>query len=591
VALAAGVLVSPAAAAPALHVIPFPGTPDASPVSRVIFISLPRSSLQSVTVTGTQSGNHFGHFTSLPDGAGTAFQPDRPFTPGETVRVRADLRSPSASTALGDPGASVLRFSFTVAVRPTPPARSSSMGNRWGGQWPTEFSAHGQAPTQSFHSAPGLHPPQVALTHDLDTVSGDIFLNPTGGTDQGGPMILDGRGRLVWFDPIDGPYSSNLQVQRYRSQPVLTWSQEIRSTSGRLLSSDLIMNRSYRIVQVLHVGDGYTFTGNHEFILTPQGTAFVETTLPVKANLTSIGGSPNGSVNEAVIQELDVRTGQVLWEWHELGHVPVSASHTGRPPAWPPYDAFHLNSIQLLPNGNLLISDRNTWAVYEIDKQTGSVIWSLGGRHSSFKMRAGVHFEWQHDAHLVGNTLTLFDDAALPQEERQSSAKVLRLNTTTMTASLVARYVESPPVLASAAGSAQTLPNGNIFVGWGTRPEFSEYTPAGRQIFTGSLPPDVWSYRAYRFPWHAQPLTRPSVAVSPQAGGPIKVFASWNGATQVASWRVLGGARPGALKALARAARSGFETTIAVAGQPRYVAVEALDARGKVLGTSAVRRG
>ncbi len=589
VALAFGVLVAPAAAAPALHVIPFPGTPDANAFSRVIFSSLRPSNLHAVVVTGSRSGTHTGRLTLLPDDAGTAFVPAKPFTAGEQVRVRAMLNSAAAGTASGDPGSKLLRFSFQVAVTARAPgAGSAHDGSGLAGV--ADESPRSQLPTQSFHSAPGLHPPLVRMSPDSDTASGDIFLTPTE-TKQTGPMILNSRGQLVWFDPIPGPYTANLQVQRYQHQPVLTWSQETRATSRPWISRDVIMSPSYRIVRILHAGDGYAITGVHEFILTSQGTAFIDVSAPVKTNLASVGGPAEGSVRDSVIQELDVKTGQVLWEWHALGHVPVSDSYSGRPPSWPPYDAFHLNSIQALPNGNLLISLRNTWGVYEIDRQTGKVIWSLGGRHSSFKMGSRANFEWQHDAHLVGHTLTLFDDAAFPQEERVSSAKVLRLNPARMAASLVARYQASPPLLTGAAGSTQSLANGNVFVGWGRQPDFSEYTAAGRRVFTASMPGAVWSYRAYRFPWHAQPLTRPSLALSSAPDGGLTVYASWNGATQVAAWRVLGGSRPGALRALTQAPRSGFETAVGLATRPRYVAAQALSADGKLLGTSGVHSG
>jgi hypothetical protein len=280
----------------------------------------------------------------------------------------------------------------------------------------------------------------------------------------------------------------------------------------------------------------------------------------------------------------------MLWEWHMLGHVPLTATYpTGSGPG-APLDYCHMNSIQTLPNGNLLISARNTWAVYEINKETGHVVWSLGGKSSSFTMGAGTNFEWQHDAHMVGDTVTLFDDGALPQEEQQSSAKVLRLDTSSMTASLVHRYTHSPPVLASLAGSVQILANNNVFVGWGREPKFSEYTSGGRQIFNASLPLGVYSYRAYRFAWRGQPTTRPSVAISNQSGGEVKVYASWNGATNVAAWRVEGGSSPRALHSLGQSRRTGFETTLTLHSPGRYLVVQALNAGGKVLAASQVHR-
>jgi outer membrane protein assembly factor BamB len=309
------------------------------------------------------------------------------------------------------------------------------------------------------------------------------------------------------------------------------------------------------------------------------------------ANLSGLGGPSKGTVIDGVVQEVNIKTGQLLWEWHSLGHVPLSASYEPvTHKSWPPYDYFHLNSIQQLPNGNLLISARNTWALYEISHQTGQVIWTLGGKYSDFKMGRGTNFEWQHDARLHMGVLSVFDDADTPQEEPQSSAKLLRLNEHAHTVTLIRRFTHSPPLLTPEMGSTQTLANGNVFVGWGKDPDFSEYTPRGRQIFNASAALGVVFYRVFRFPWTGRPHTRPSLAVSRRRGD-TTVYASWNGATQVRAWRVLAGPRAHALKPLGvRAPRRNFETEIRLVSRLRYFAVQALDGRGKVLGTSAPAR-
>jgi hypothetical protein len=445
-------------------------------------------------------------------------------------------------------------------------------------------------PTQSFRSEPGLHPPDVTVTSDPDTTSGDILLAPYD-TPQPGPMILDSRGRLVWFRRLRRGPATNLEVQRYRGHEVLTWWQGVFSGQGRAVAGqDMVLNSSYRTVAVLHAGHGYV-ADPHEFQITPQGTALIDAWVPVRADLSRVGGPSRGTVLDCVVQELSIPSGRVLWEWHSLGHVPLSASYAGRPAGSSPYDYFHLNSIQQLPDGNLLISARNTWAVYKISRSTGRVLWTLGGKHSSFTMGPGTGFEWQHDARLhADGTLTLFDDAALPQEEPQSSAKALAIDTQTMRASLVRQYDHSPPVLSGTQGSAQLLPGGDVFVGWGSQPYFSEYSPSGRQIFSGSFALGVESYRAYRFPWTGRPATKPAMAVSRQAGARPWVYASWNGATQVTAWRVLGGPNPGALHPLGQPTpRQGFETVIRPDSAPAYLAVQALGRGGGVLATSTVR--
>lgn len=592
-ALAALAFTATAVRAAGLHVIPFPGTPDASPQSPIIFSSLTRSELTSVRVVGSESGTHTGRIVALPAGAGVAFAPAQRFTPGESVHVRARLNSGAAGTASGDPGATELNFSFQIGVAaggglsPTQSLPSSPAAAHPDDSGESLISGSLPPNTRSFVSEPELHPPVVAMSSDPDTTSGDIFLAPSYSY-QTGPMILNSRGNLLWFRPDGSIWTANLEVQRYEGHPVLTWWEH----PPHNVRQDVIMDSSYRTIAVFKDVDGYA-PDIHEFQITPQNTAIIDAVDPVKADLSSVSGPSNGTVDDDVILEVNISTGQVLWEWHVLGHVPLTASYL-TPYRSYPFDYFHLNSIQQLPDGDLLVSSRNTWAVYLISKQTGQIIWTLGGKSSSFTMDSGTNFEWQHDAHLMGDRLTLLDDAwGAPRgaaEESQSSAKVMDVDTANMTVSLVHAYHHSPPLLTGSMGSVQSLPNGNIFVGWGAEPDFSEYTPGGQQIFNGTLALGVESYRAYRFSWTGQPLTPPSLAAAPRSGGGLVVYASWNGATQVAAWRVLGGSSKVALtQVLANAPWRGFETAIKVSGKPRYVEVQALSPKGKVLGTSMPR--
>jgi hypothetical protein len=555
-----------------LHMIPFPGTPDATPHTEIVFSSLAPGNLTSVAVVGSRSGSHPGRLEQLPDRAGVAFVPDRPFLPGERVHVGAKLRS---GREVSD--------EFTVAV----PARP------WGDRASSAHST-GIRNGMSFHSAPGLHPPTLTVSGQPDSRPGDIFLTPRNSYQrdvqiQHGAMIINGRGQLVWFQQSSpGSVDINLEVQRYQRQSVLTWWEGTNSFSNGF---DVVASSSYRTLATVRLGPASAdyATDAHEFQITRQGTALVEGYAGVHANLRKLGGSADGVVQDDVIQEVDIKTGQVLWEWHAYGHVPLSASYI-RPSGSSWFDYFHLNSIQQLPDGNLLVSARNTWAIYEISRSTGKVIWTLGGKRSSFSMGRAARFEWQHDAHMIGHTVSVFDDASdgPQQEEAQSSAKFLTLNMSTMRAVLQRRYRHSPGLLSVSQGSVQVLPDGNVFVGWGADPEFSEYTPGGRQIFDASFVLGVNTYRAYRFPWVGHPSTPPALAVSAPSPEEVTLYASWNGATQVTAWRVLGGPSGSSLQQVARAAKTGFETTIRLRSARRVFEVQALGAAGQVLGTSMV---
>ncbi len=599
-ALAACCLVALGVAAPVraasgvdLHVIPFPGTPDAAPHTDVIFSALRPAELRSVTVTGSRSGRHGGRLELLPAGSGTTFVPARPFKAGETVRVIANLRSPQAGTASGDRGARKLSFAFRISEPPTPASLPDDRTPARGIPTESWMSSPSYGQTQYFHSEPNLRPPVVKVTPDPDATSGDIFIGPQN-SPQAGPMILNASGQLVWFDRINGGLGvANVGVERYLGKPVLTW--WYGRAGGNVVSNpsgDVIMNRSYQRVATVHAGYGYA-TDEHDFQLTSRGTAYLDSVVLTQGSLTGVGGPAKGPVADYVLQEVDVKTGTVLWEWHALGHVPIDASYMRYTAGEHFYDYFHLNSIQPLPDGNLLISARDTCALYEISRTTGKVIWTLGGKHSSFKMGPGTTFWWQHDARLHGSMLSLFDDGALPERESQSSAEFLRIDAATREVSLIKRFTHYPPLLASAGGSTQPLPNGDVFVGWGTQHEFTEFSPTGRQIFNGAYPLRVGSYRAFRFPWIGQPRTRPSLAVARSSGarGHVTMYASWNGATQVRAWRVLGGSSPHDLRPVGvTAGRQGFETTIAFRSRLRYFAVQALGAGKKVLGTSGPER-
>jgi hypothetical protein len=565
-----------------LDVQPFPGTPDASPQTAISFPALSPSQIRTVMVTGSRSGIHGGGLSPLPDGRGTAFTPGRPFANAERVTVRASLRSASAGAASGARGTDAISFSFGVAA-PLPNPRGAVAG--MSPQLPTVRhdvrDANGF--THSFRSAPGLHPPIQWLSGaDPDPGSGYIF-GDAQNTIQPGPIILDPAGHLVWFEPLHQSAALDVQVQRYQGQSVLTFWQGYVIPPGVGVGRGVILDHSYQTIATVTAGNGYQ-ADLHEFQITSHGTALLTAYAPVKASLQSVGGPRNGSVLDCIVQEVDIATGKVLWEWHAFGHVHLAESYAGKPTA-KPYDFFHVNSVQQLPNGNLLVSARHTSGVYEINKHTGKIVWVLGGKHSSFKVGKGANFAWQHDAQMLPDgTITVFDNGAgLYKSESQSRA--LRIRLSGQRATLVRGYAHKPSLLSENEGNVQVLPDGNLFVGFGSSPYFSEFRSGGRQLFSIRMKAPLQSYRAYRFGWWGQPTSPPSISVSPSTGR-TRVYASWNGATAVASWQVLAGPNPGALTPVASGQRSSFETVLSTPNPGPYYAVRALASDGRTLGTS-----
>ena len=581
--------VSAALAGARVTVSPGPGVRDASTTVQISFLGVAAGELSRVVVKGAHSGAHAGHLLAYSQGDGASFVPERPFDPGELVTVHAVLSEAGKSTPFA--------WSFTVAVPDDPGSADVTESTS-----PSSAPAPAPKEYQSFHSRPELRPPDVTVSAKAQSATGgDLFLAPYSGIGQYGPMILGEHGELIWFKSLSpaGTRAANLRVQQYEGRPVLTWWQDPLIADGSKTAGEVIANSAYQTVAVVRAGNGYQ-PDLHEFQITPQGTAWITVYDAIDCNLASVGGPKDGAIADTLLQEIDLKTGLVMYEWHSLDHVPLANSYASAASAskGEPFDYFHINSIDTELNGDLLVDSRNTWAAYDVDPKTGQVRWQLGGKHSSFKLGPGAATAWQHDARQQPDgAITFFDNGAFPAVHPQSRAIELALDPATMTATLVRSYEHQNPLVAGSQGNVQTLANGDWMVGWGQAGYLSEVNPAGQVLFNAHLPPDWESYRTFALPWSGQPAEPPRLAVvassSGGSAGGATVYASWNGATELTSWRVLAGSSPSALAPVGSAAKAGFETAIPLSGAAagRYFAVQALSASGAVLGTSHTIEG
>jgi hypothetical protein len=410
---------------------------------------------------------------------------------------------------------------------------------------------------------------------------------PQGATS--GLMILDTSGDLVWFKPLPGlseiPF--NFRVQTYKGRPTLTWFQGAvvdAHGAGHYVLAD---NTYQQIGQV--VSTGYP-CDLHEFIITPEDTA-------LHTAYDDAAYKHNGvPVFVGHAQEVDIATNDLLFDWASYPRVGLDLSYTQ--PSQTYFDYFHINSIDLWPgpDRNLLISARNTSAVYLVDRQTMQVVWQLGGKGSDFTMEAGSRFWFQHDARALADSsgLSLFDDASAPCPETFASGKVLDLDTGTMTASLRHRYLHADgEINTPSQGNCQLLAEGGHVVGWGFRPYFSVYGPSSEGtlgaplLLDGRFPRSADSYRTFLFDWRGDPPeSEMAVVVQPAAiAGRLTAWVSWNGATEVVAWRVNGGPSTAAMSPLVTAPKVGFETAIDFIGEgASYFDVEAMDVTGQIIG-------
>jgi outer membrane protein assembly factor BamB len=555
-----------ARARPAISVFPTAQTVAASATTTVTFRDVDADDLGDVSVTGSRSGPHPGRLLEHSDGDGVTFVPDRPFTPGERVTVDAGRRIAGVNDD---------RTSFGVAAPPgvpDPPFDDAEAPARDG--------------VRTYRTRRDLRPPAVTVeTRATDGRPRDVFVAPKRGATQQGPMIVDGDGTLLWFRPLPGDQQAfDFRPQTYRGEPVLTWWQG-RMRLYRGVGVGRILDASYREVATVRAANGYDFDA-HEFQLTPEGTALLISYVPVAWDLSELGGRSDGVVEDCVVQEIDVETGELRFEWHALGAIGLGESYRPAPTkAGQMHDPFHLNSVGLDTDGNLLISARHTNAVYKLDRHTGEIIWRLGGKESDFDMQPGAAFALQHDARRrADGAITLFDNVSedLPAKGKRSRGLALRLDEQAGTASVAAAREHPDALLSPTQGSMQNLDGGGALVGWGgDQPYFTEFDADGRVVFDARFArDDVESYRAYTGSWSAAGEGVPAV-VARRAGGAVSVLVSWNGATEVASWRAVPEIGPQVIVPKRR-----FETAIRLRRPVRAVVVQALDASGAVIGTS-----
>lgn len=471
----------------------------------------------------------------------------------------------------------------------------------------------------SFVSEPNLHPMKITVnTFDPCTSSGLIFLAPysfssTAIYGQPGSLILDNEGNPTWFRPLCSPnlMNTDFRMQTLYGKPVLTFWQGTLATppaytnapggSSEPGSCYYILDDTYAIIKTVSAQRGYT-SDIHEFLLTPNNTALLLSTKTVPMDLTTYGGPKEGYVQDFAIQEIDLNTNELLFFWDALEHIPLSDSYEPASNATRSgniWDAFHLNSIGLTDSvDDIIVSGRNTWTIYRINKPSGSILWHLGGKQTDFTIESGAEFSWQHDARfLPNNFVSMFDDNSDNSLEPgpPSHGLILQLDLVNMAANVYRIYFHDPNIIVASQGNVQSLSNGHKFVGWGQSQYYSEYSEAGNTeinpalnlLYAAQMPGSNYSYRAFRNNWIGRPFYPPSIGIA-SINGQITVYASWNGSTETTRWQVWAGPKAKKLSLAGTVDKSGFESSLPVSAKGPYFQVKALDTNGRVIGESKI---
>lgn len=557
-------------------VSPLPGTPEASPQTQVSFLGARAAQLRSVSVIGSRTGRHAGRLRSYNSATGTSFIPNAAFAEGEQVSVCATVRTGK--------GLRRVATSFQVAS----PAHL---------KYEAPFELPGtRGDAMAYHSV-DLKAPKIYVTHKAGLLSapGDIFATPYAGPGEHGAMIFESSGELVWFHRPPNPDwgIADLRPQIWQGHEDLIWWQGLINTFGFGTGEDVIANDAYEPVARIKGGNGIP-ADLHDMQLTASGAAYITVYYPVWTSVPIPGGK--GAVRRAVVldsavQEIDVRTGLVMWEWQSLGHVPLSQSRM-KAPSSGPYDYFHIDSLQVLPGGKLLICARNAWGVYAIAPHTGGIAWQLGTSKSSLQLASGVLFGWPEEAQMLpSGQLAIYDGGA--QSVSRPRGEVLDLEWSNNTASLASGGQlpgSSGTPREVGQGSVQPLADGNWLLDFGGLPSMTEFDSEGNVIYEARFPAGEVGYRVYRAPWQGQPKVAPNLLAANSGSGSATIttsYMSFDGATDVADWRLFGGSSARTLEALATAPATGFETAISTHAVADVLA-QALNAAGEVIGESKV---
>ncbi|TSI18487.1 arylsulfotransferase family protein [Brevibacterium aurantiacum] len=452
-----------------------------------------------------------------------------------------------------------------------------------------------------FHTRPDLNPPKIDIDVSSQQPEDDneleTFLAPKGQTaDDGeswvGGLILAPDGEPVWIRQGSGQMW-DLRVQEYRNEPVLTWWEglaETPETAGEVVMLDDSYNE---IARVGMGGDLAHKTADlHETTITDDETMLLLSYIKTQTDLRSVGGPKDGWAWEGVVQEVDIASGEPVVEWRSLDDIPVDQTQSklkdGEGTEEEPFDYIHLNSASVDDDGDsLLVSARNTHAIYQLDRKSADVNWVLGGSASDFEMGEGAAFAWQHDAvRRDDGKITLFDNHAAP---RLGDSRGLRLDVDegAQKVSVDTEYPAPDDRSSGSQGNLQELDNGNVVIGWGSEPYFSEFTNDGKLLYDATFTGGS-NYRAYRFDWQATPSAPPTATRSEPGEGITRVHMSWNGASDVAAWRILSGDSEEQLEETAVVDRTGFETAADITPAGSRIVVEAVNEDKERIGSTIV---
>ncbi|GAM82567.1 hypothetical protein ANO11243_005490 [Dothideomycetidae sp. 11243] len=441
------------------------------------------------------------------------------------------------------------------------------------------------------------------------------------------PMLIDANNfATIWAGPVLGRQTMGPLVQSCNGSQYLTWWAG-DDVDGYKQGRYYMVNEKYEIVYnvtavaPLHAADA------HELFLTPECTAII-TVYETREYDLSYYNITDGWLMDSYFQEIDLATGELLFQWQASEAMNITMDIAQRPPILRQglskdfgHDWFHINSVAKDHLGNYLISSRHACTVYYISGLNGAVIWRLGGPNSDFKDMSGgkaTDFSWQHHARWLNDDLTrlsLYDDrSAGPRHidaEPLSRGIIVELDYAKKEVRLDRSYYATRNINSDREGSMQVLTDspvpGNVMLGYGQEPAWTEFAPNGTVLLDVAFGPlqlermSADNYRALKVNWTGLPFWGPSIAHGPKQDFvfnattetfSIRLFDDWNGATEIKSWIVLASNDTTNLTVaehfVAEVPKLGFEEHVFIGANTKYAAAFAVNGSDFVLGATNV---
>jgi hypothetical protein len=468
---------------------------------------------ERVSIVGEKSGKHKFRYSISNDQRTVTIYTLEPFALGEKVTTKVFDKSLEFTTSNVSPSEQKILF-------------ASLFSKSFSENFEQNF-VDGNTKSSEKILADTVPPdfPPVIINSVRNPAPGYIYIANFGmGSERSYLMILDNDGKPIKYKKVPLPgFDFKMQPSGLITNAHIITS-HIPQGWGWAEAFMEVMNENLDVIDTVQCKGGY-IADFHDFKILPNGHYLLISYDPQPIDMSQVvpDGDPNAIVLGSIIQELDADK-NVVFQWRSWDHIPLEDSYA--PLTGIAVDPVHINAVELDYDGNLLISSRHLSEITKISRETGEIIWRLGGKKNMFTFineheeNAPTYFSYQHDIRRQPNgNITLYDNGN-QHPTPYSRAVEYKLDETNMTAELVWEYRNNPDIYGETMGSTQRLPNGNTVIGWGGVTQghiriVTEVNPQGEVEFELSFPKGVsfqtTSYRAYRFPY---PPNRPDVVVT-----------------------------------------------------------------------------